>query len=85
MSDEKPEIGGKSPAVLELEPGDYWWCTCGKSSKQPFCDGSHKGTSFTPEKFKLPRKRTTPFAAVNSPAMVPSATGHMQNFNKLGL
>jgi len=59
MSDEKPEIGGKSPApaVLELEPGDYWWCTCGKSSKQPFCDGSHKGTSFTPEKIQITEKK----------------------------
>jgi CDGSH-type Zn-finger protein len=57
MSDEKPEIGGKSPAVLELAPGDYWWCTCGKSSKQPFCDGSHKGTSFTPEKIQITEKK----------------------------
>jgi CDGSH-type Zn-finger protein len=57
MSDEKPDIGGKSPAVLELEPGDYWWCTCGKSSKQPFCDGSHKGTSFTPEKIQITEKK----------------------------
>jgi len=57
MSDEKPEIGGKSPAVLELYPGDYWWCTCGKSSKQPFCDGSHKGSSFTPEKIQITEKK----------------------------
>ena len=57
MSEEKPVIGGKSPAVLELEPGDYWWCTCGKSSKQPFCDGSHKGTSFTPEKIQITEKK----------------------------
>ena len=57
MSDEKPEVGGKSPAVLELEPSDYWWCTCGKSSKQPFCDGSHKGSSFTPKKIKITEKK----------------------------
>ena len=57
MSDEKPAIGGKSPAVLELELGDYWWCTCGKSSKQPFCDGSHKGSSFTPEKIQITEKK----------------------------
>ena len=54
MSDgDTPQIGGKSPAVLELEPGNYWWCTCGKSSKQPFCDGSHKGSSFTPQKIVI--------------------------------
>ena len=33
-----------------MEPGTYWWCACGRSNNQPFCDGSHKGTSFTPEK-----------------------------------
>jgi len=44
----EPEIAAKSPAVLELEPGTYYWCTCGKSSNQPWCDGSHKSTAFTP-------------------------------------
>jgi glutamate synthase domain-containing protein 2 len=37
--------------VLELEPGEYCWCACGKSEKQPFCDGSHAGTEFTPVSF----------------------------------
>jgi len=45
----EPEIAAKSPAVLDLEPGTYHWCTCGKSSSQPWCDGSHKGTAFTPQ------------------------------------
>lgn len=42
------EIAAKHPAVLELEPGSYWWCACGKSRSQPWCDGSHKGSSFSP-------------------------------------
>jgi len=45
---EKPEIPQKSPIVLDIEPGKYAWCSCGKSTKQPYCDGAHKGTSFTP-------------------------------------
>ena len=49
----EPKIADKSPAVLELEAGDYWWCACGLSAKQPFCDGSHKGTEFRPLKFTL--------------------------------
>jgi len=53
MSDERPVVASKMPAVMELEPGEYWWCSCGKSSKQPFCDGSHKGTNFTPKKIEI--------------------------------
>jgi len=36
---------------LSLKP--CHWYTCCKSSKKPFCDGSHKGTSFTPMEFTL--------------------------------
>ena len=50
---DQPEIAQKSPFVLELEPGTYWWCACGRSRTQPFCDGSHKGTPFTPVKCEL--------------------------------
>ncbi|QSA96592.1 CDGSH iron-sulfur domain-containing protein [Methylococcus sp. EFPC2] len=43
----------KAPYGIELEAGKYWWCACGRSAKQPFCDGSHKGTEFTPVAFEL--------------------------------
>jgi len=40
------------PLPVEVEAGkDYFWCSCGKSAKQPFCDGSHKGSEFTPVKY----------------------------------
>lgn len=39
----------KAPYKVDVTAGQkYWWCTCGRSAKQPFCDGSHKGTDFTP-------------------------------------
>ncbi len=39
----KGHIAQKSPIPIEVEASkDYWWCACGKSKKQPFCDGSHK-------------------------------------------
>lgn len=55
---EQPETADTKPAVLELEPGTYWWCSCGKSAKQPFCDGSHKGSSFSPVKVEITEKKT---------------------------
>ena len=51
MSD--PVIADRLPAVLELEAGTYYWCSCGRSSKQPFCDGSHSGTDFAPLELEL--------------------------------
>ena len=43
----KPNIAQKAPFPVQVEEGkSYSWCTCGKSEKQPFCDGAHKGTSF---------------------------------------
>ena len=43
---------GNSAIVVEVEKNkSYFWCSCGLSSKQPFCDGSHKNTDFSPVKF----------------------------------
>lgn len=53
----EPTIAHKSPITLELEAGDYWFCTCGKSAEQPFCDGAHKGSDFAPQKFTIEEKR----------------------------
>ena len=53
----EPEIADKRPAVLELEPGTYHWCACGRSKNQPYCDGSHQGTEFTPRQFIVEEKQ----------------------------
>lgn len=48
----KGEVAASAPVRVEVEEGkNYFWCVCGKSAKQPFCDGSHKGTDFTPLKW----------------------------------
>jgi len=49
----EPKIVGKKPVVLELEPKTYYWCTCGESTNQPYCNGAHKGTGFTPIAFEV--------------------------------
>ena len=47
----EPKIAAKSPYVQLTQPGAFYWCSCGQSKRQPFCDGSHKTTEFTPLKF----------------------------------
>ena len=44
-----PEIPQKIPYVIDCEPGTYAWCACGKSKKQPYCDGSHAGSGMVPK------------------------------------
>jgi CDGSH iron-sulfur domain-containing protein 3 len=45
----EPVIFQKEPMPTEVEAGKtYYWCACGKSAKQPFCDGSHKGSDISP-------------------------------------
>jgi len=51
MSD-VPVIAAKSPAAVEVKAGKtYFWCACGRSQRQPFCDSSHKGTGLSPVRF----------------------------------
>ena len=47
-----PEIPMKSPCAVDVKAGeDYWWCACGRSARQPFCDGSHRGTGIEPVRY----------------------------------
>lgn len=57
-SDNTPNVPQKEPHAMELETGTYFWCSCGNSSNQPWCDGSHKGSSFVPQKLDVAEKKT---------------------------
>ncbi len=52
-----PQIAARHPAQVHLEPGTYWWCACGLSKAQPFCDGSHKGSGLGPLKLEVTEAR----------------------------
>jgi CDGSH-type Zn-finger protein len=52
----KGQIAGREPIAVKVEKDkDYWWCACGRSKHQPFCDGSHKGSEFSPVQWKAPK------------------------------
>ena len=58
----KPEIAQKSPYAVDVEDGkSYYWCSCGKSKNQPFCDGAHQGSNFVPVEYKATESKTVYF------------------------
>jgi CDGSH-type Zn-finger protein len=71
----EPVIAQKSPFVQKVEPGTYWWCACGKSKGQPFCDGSHKGTGFTPKKVEITEARTVAWCGCKHTENAPFCDG----------
>ncbi len=72
----KPEIPQKAPIVMELEAGTYYWCACGKSKKQPYCDGSHEGTVFNPVKQEIKEKKTVAWCACKHSKNAPFCDGY---------
>jgi CDGSH-type Zn-finger protein len=54
---DKPVVADTMFCPVDLEPGTYHWCACGRSKDQPMCDGSHRGTSFTPVEFTVTAAR----------------------------
>lgn len=72
----KPEVASKSPCAVEVEKGkEYWWCSCGRSKAQPFCDGSHKGTEFSPVKYTADEDRQVWFCACKHTGNSPFCDG----------
>ncbi len=72
----EPHVPQKAPYVVEVEVGkSYFWCACGHSRKQPFCDGSHKGSGFSPVKWEAPESKTVYFCGCKHSASQPLCDG----------
>jgi CDGSH-type Zn-finger protein len=71
-----PEIGGRQPIPINVEAGkSYWWCACGRSKSQPFCDGSHKGTEFRPQEWTAQSSKEVWFCACKRSSHQPLCDG----------
>jgi len=72
----EPVIAQKSPFATEVEEGkSYWWCACGLSKEQPFCDGSHKGTDLEPKKYNAKISGTVYFCGCKNTKDTPLCDG----------
>ena len=72
-----PVRASDTPFAVTVEQGkDYWWCACGLSKKQPFCDGSHNAArEFTPVKYTASESKTVHFCGCKGTARQPLCDG----------
>lgn len=72
---DKPTVDQKAPYVIKVEAGTYAWCACGLSKKQPYCDGSHKTTTFKPIVEKIDEAKTVAWCGCKQSANKPFCDG----------
>ena len=72
----QPDVVTRAPVEVALESGKvYWWCVCGRSKGQPFCDGSHKGTGLAPLRYQASESGTKLFCVCKQTAAPPYCDG----------
>ena len=71
-----PVRASDSPYGIEVEAGEnYFWCACGRSQNQPFCDGSHRNTEFVPVKYEATESKKVFFCGCKESAAQPLCDG----------
>jgi CDGSH-type Zn-finger protein len=71
-----PVRAADTPFPVDVEEGKtYFWCACGKSASQPFCDGSHAGTEFTPTRYEADTSKTVYFCGCKASGKAPLCDG----------
>ena len=72
----EPESPQNAPYAIDVEAGEtYYWCACGKSNNQPFCDGSHKGSDFNPVAYTADKSEKVYFCGCKKSSNAPLCDG----------
>ncbi len=72
----EPNVAQKGPFKADVAAGkSYWWCACGRSKNQPFCDGSHKGSEFSPMQYDATESKTVFFCGCKHSGTKPFCDG----------
>ncbi|MBD8524204.1 CDGSH iron-sulfur domain-containing protein [Pseudomarimonas arenosa] len=78
-------IAQRSPFPVDLEAGKtYWWCACGRSQNQPFCDGSHKGSGLMPVRLDAERSERLWLCGCKRTANAPRCDGSHKQLTESG-
>ena len=78
----EPRIAALEPALIDIETGDHYWCSCGHSKGQPYCDGAHKGSGFEPLEFFIEKRKKVSLCLCKKTGKAPFCDGAHAHLKK---